>query len=214
MFAWTMGWTKKVVNRENALEMIIKVQRNGLIGLFILCLILIIAYFNASKEVTIHIPPDIQNGATMKISAIPNSFIYSFSYSVWQEINCWQKEGGEDYANNIHNNWAYLTPQFKAELLQEAEELKQSGQSQRMRFMQGKEGAAFEEGAIKKLAQDTWEVDLVMRLKEFRNNQLVKDVEILYPLKVTRSDFSMRNNPYGLVMSGFVSEPRRIATYI
>lgn len=53
-----------------------------------------------------------------------------------------------------------------------------------------------------------------MRLTEFKNGQAVKDVEILYPLKITRVNVSQQNNPYGLAIAGFISNPERLRTYI
>ena len=67
-------------------------------------------------------------------------------------------------------------------------ELKAAGQIQRQRFIQGISGAAYDPENVKKIGTDTWEVDLNVRLMEYKNNEPVKDVEILYPLKVTRRD--------------------------
>lgn len=131
-----------------------------------------------------------------------------------QEINYWPEAGDVDYQKNIRHYWSYLTPSFKTELLNESEELKASGQIQRIRYLQGLSGAAFDSVNVKKISSDTWEVDLKMRLTEYKNSQSVKDVEIIYPLKVTRINVSPRNNPYGLAIAGFVSEPKRLNTYI
>jgi hypothetical protein len=80
--------------------------------------------------------------------------------------------------------------------------------------MQGIAGAAYDSSLIKKISDNTWEVDLKMRLTEYKNSQPVKDVEILYPIKVTRLDVSQRYNPYGLALAGFAYEPVRLKTYI
>jgi integrating conjugative element protein (TIGR03746 family) len=171
-------------------------------------------WMTAPSRLTVYIPPDISNGATLKAGAIPAPLIYSFAYQIWQEINYWPQEGTQDYLHNIHTYDASLTPNFKADLMQDYGTLKDSGQVQRQRFLQGITGAAFDSANIKKLSQDTWEVDLTMRLTEYKNNQPVKDVEILYPLKITRMNASPSNNPYGLALAGFVSPPVRLKTYI
>jgi hypothetical protein len=92
--------------------------------------------------------------------------------------------------------------------------LKTTGQLQRIRYLQGLSGAAYDSYNVKKIGNDTWEVNLKMRLTEFKNNQTVKDVEIIYPLKVTRINVSQQSNPYGLALAGFVTDPQRQKTYV
>lgn len=208
------GWISHAWRKEDALEQVIQTQKGFILILCIICTGLLIGWMRSPSDLTVHIPPDIQNGATLKVGMIPEPLIYSFAYEIWQELNYWPKEGDEDYKKNIHDFWSYMTPQFKTELLEDYNELKTSGQLQRIRYMQGVSGAAYDRATVKKLSSDTWEVDLKMRLTELKNNQPVKDVEIIYPLKVTRTNISARNNPYGLVIAGFVLPPKRINTYI
>lgn len=208
------GWIMQAWKKEDADRQIIKLQKYFIIILFAISFSLFIGWFSSPSRLTVYIPPDIQNGATMKAGTIPPSLIYSFTYEVWQELNYWPEENGEIYKKNINTYWAYLTPQFKAELLNEYADLKNSGQMERIRYLQGLSGAAFDSMNVKKMGNDTWEVDLRMRLTEYKNNQAVKDVDILYPLKITRVNISPQNNPYGLAISGFVSPPTRLKTYI
>jgi integrating conjugative element protein (TIGR03746 family) len=208
------GWIAQAWRKEDIDAQIIRLQRNFIGILSALCFALFIGWVTSPSRLTIYIPPDIQNGATIKADTIPPSLIYSFAYEVWQELNYWPEETGEDYQKNIRTYWSYLTPQFKTLLLDDNTDLKESGQIQRTRYMQGQSGAAFDSINVKKLGNDTWEVDLKMRLTEYKNNQAVKDVEIMYPLKITRINVSPQNNPYGLAITGFVSEPKRLKTYI
>jgi integrating conjugative element protein (TIGR03746 family) len=203
------AWKKEDQDRQ-----LINLQSKIILLLFILCLFSFIGWMSAPSRLTVYIPPDISNGATMKAGEIPNPLVYSFVYEVWQEINYWPNEGTQDYPANLRTYWSYFTPGFKGDLTQDMEDLKNSGQIQRQRFLQGITGAAFDPINVKKLSDNTWEVDLKMRLTEYRNNQPVKDIEILYPLKVTRINVSQANNPYGLMLAGFVSEPVRLKTYI
>jgi integrating conjugative element protein (TIGR03746 family) len=193
---------------------VIKLQKQFIYLLFGISLLLFIGWMSAPSRLTVYIPPDISNGATLRAGEIPNPLVYSFAYEVWQEINYWPTEGTVDYQTNIHTYGSYLTPNFKSTLLQDYEDLKTSGQVQRQRFLQGITGAAYEATNVKKLSDNSWEVDLKMRLTEYKNNQPVKDIEILYPLKITRMNVSPQNNPYGLVIAGFISEPVRLKTYI
>jgi integrating conjugative element protein (TIGR03746 family) len=203
------AWKKE--DRDLAL---IRTLQGGIGILLVLCLILAAGWMSAPSHLRIYIPPDISNGATLKVNEVPNPLIYSFAYELWQEINYWPEDSGQNYAKNIKTYAAYLTPGFQQSLLQELAELKASGQLQRQRYLQGISGAAYTPENVKKLGPDTWEVDLRVRLMEFKNNQPVKDVEILYPIKVTRREVSHNDNPYGLALAGFIAPPVRGKTDI
>ncbi len=189
-------WITSAWKKEDADKQVIQLQKRFMIILCLLSAAFFIGWITSPSRLTLYLPPDIQNGATLKAGSIPEPLIYSFAYEVWQELNYWPGETGDDYQKNIHTYWSYLTPRFKAELLEDLS------------------GAAYDSINVKKLGNDTWEVDLKMRLTEFKNNQAVKDVEIIYPLKVTRINVSPQNNPYGLALAGFISEPQRQKTYI
>jgi integrating conjugative element protein (TIGR03746 family) len=203
------AWKKE--DRDAAL---IRTLRGGMILLFLLCLVLAAGWMTAPSHLRIYIPPDISNGATLKVNEIPNPLIYSFAYELWQEINYWPEEGEQNYGKNIKSYAAYLTPEFQRTLWQELAELKAAGQLQRQRFIQGISGAAYNSENVKKIGSDTWEVDLNVRLMEFKNNQPVKDIEVIYPLKITRREVSYQDNPYGLALAGFISPPVRGKTNI
>lgn len=208
------GWITHAWRKEDADNDVIQLQKCVIILLFILCVAFSLGWMTSPSRLTIYVPPDIQNGATIKVGTVPLPLIYSFAYEVWQEMNYWPVDGESDYKKNISTYVPYLTPRFKSELLQEYGELKSSGQLQRIRYLQGLSGAAYDATNVKQLSSNTWEVDLTMRLTEYKNNQPVKDLEIIYPLKVIRTNVSPRNNPYGLAIAGFMSEPKRTNTYI
>ncbi len=190
---------------------VIRVQKICMGILFLLCLTFAIGWMTAPSRLRIYIPPDISNGATLKVNEIPNALIYSFTYEVWQELNYWPQDGSKDYQKNLRVYDAYLLPAFKTELLQEYADLTNAGQIQRQRYVQG---MAFDNTAVKKIGNNAWEVDLKVRLMEYKNNQLVKDVEVLYPIKIVRHDISNSYNPYGLAIAGYLSPPLRLKTYV
>lgn len=207
-----LGWQTNAWKKEDKDAAIISAQNRFIWIVVGLCIFFGIGWMHSPSDLTIHIPPDIQNGATMKVNEITNSAVYSFSYEIWQRVNYWPEDGSKDYNQNVRTYAAYLTPRFQSELLQEYDELKESGQVQRQRLMQGVSGSSFTSADVKKLGDGTWEIDLKMRLLEYKNNQLVKDIEMLYPLKAIRWDVSSESNPYGLAIDGFVSPPVRLKT--
>lgn len=207
------GWQSGAWKKEDQDRSVISLQNRFIFIVVGLCIFFAVGWMRAPSDLTVHIPPDITNGSTFKINEIPSSFLYSFSYEVWQEVNYWSEDGSQDYAKNIHTYASYLTPKFQNELLQEYEDLKTAGQVQRQRSLQGLAGSTFESSTVKKLSANSWEIDLKVRLVEYRNNQIVKDIEMLYPLKVIRWDISGEKNPYGLALDGFISPPVRLKTY-
>jgi integrating conjugative element protein (TIGR03746 family) len=206
------GWQSQAWKKEDQDRSIIAVQSRFIWIVVCLCIFFAVGWMRSPSDLTIHIPPDIKNGATFKVNEVPSAFLHSFSYEIWQGVNYWSQDGSQDYAKNIHAYAAYLTPKFQTELLQEYDDLKATGQVQRQRLLQGVSGSAFESSTVKKLSADSWEIDLKVRLIEYRNNQIVKDVEMLYPLKVVRWDISSEKNPYGLALDGFASPPIRLKT--
>ena len=42
----------------------------------------------------------------LKSEAFPEPLIYSFAYEIWQELNYWPDENGEDYQKNIRTYWS------------------------------------------------------------------------------------------------------------
>jgi integrating conjugative element protein (TIGR03746 family) len=208
------GWLTNAWKKEDADAQVIQLQKYFILILIILSFGFFIGWVTAPSRLTVYIPPEVQNGSTIKAGSIPESLIYSFAYEIWQELNYWPSDDGEDYKKNIKMYWSYLTPRFKSELMEDSANLKESGQLQRTRYLQGLSGAAYDVINVKKLGNDTWEVDLRMRLTEYKNNQPVKDVEIIYPLRITRINVSPKSNPFGLVLDGFVSDPERVKTYI
>lgn len=193
-------------------QRLIHVQARFIVILTLLCLLLGIGWLWAPSRLTVYLPPDLSNGATVKPNAIPKPLIYSFAYQVWQEINHWQN-GEEDYPKALHIYQAYLTPAFQEVLYQDYQSLKSLGQVQRQRNVEGLTGAAFDSNNVKALSNTTWEVDLTLHLTEYKNHQTVKSIDMLYPLKVTRMAISEQHNPYGLALAGFVHEPTRLKTY-
>ncbi len=81
------GWVRNIWRKEDADLQIIKLQKYFIGLLFVLSAAFFIGWMTSPSRLTVYIPPNIQNGATMKVGTIPTPLIYSFAYEVWQEIN-------------------------------------------------------------------------------------------------------------------------------
>ena len=70
-------------------------------------------------QLTAHIPPDLSNGASLKIGGtpqVPTPNVYVFGFYIWQQINNWPKDGGTDYSKQIFALQAYITPACRTQL--------------------------------------------------------------------------------------------------
>jgi len=76
------GWIMQAWRKEDADHRVIQLQKYGIGFLFILCAMLFLGWMTSPSRITVYIPPDIQNGATMKVGTIPSPLIYSFAYQV------------------------------------------------------------------------------------------------------------------------------------
>lgn len=160
----------------------------------------------------IYVTPTLQaEGGYTQSNIISDELLFGFAFRTFSEINTW---GGTDdvdeYKRQIEKNRYFLTPAYYEQLMSDFSEKKSKGELARIRVLAGYHGQDFESVNITKLSVNTWEVDLTLRLVERLENTAVKDVLIQFPLKVVRSNLSPDLNPYGLVIDGFVSEPRRL----
>ena len=164
----------------------------------------------APKKLSVYIPPDLSSGVTLKANTIPKSTAYALTFYVWQLLNSWPDSGVEDYKKQINLRSAFLTPRFREELLEELAFKQSKGELERIRTLQGLNGAAYDNNNVKIIGINMWEVDLKVRLTEFVKGTKVKEVNILYPIRVVRNDSNREYNPWGLVLDGFVRKPTRI----
>jgi integrating conjugative element protein (TIGR03746 family) len=148
---------------------------------------------------------------------VPKTTVYSFAYYVWQSINHWSNNGMQNYKKQINRFSPFLTPDFKLSLVQDYNNLLNQGELQdRIRLMQGVAGSEYSPGEVKYVGHDTWIVHLKMQLTEMMNSnaKVVKDVQMLYTLKIVRFDVDANKNPWGLAIAGFAASPARIKTIV
>ena len=186
------------------------------IGVLVFIIILLWrGWNNAPQDLTIHVPPDLSSGATLKANEVPAASLYAFAFYVWQVIGNWPTNGKEDYIKNIQSYSPYLTTSFKNQLLEQVAELNANDQLEdRTRVVQGIIGAAYQSSNVKPLGNGTWEVDVTVRVTERINNTILQDALIEYPLRVVRYDYNRQLNQWGLALDGYVGEPKRIKTFI
>ena len=180
--------------------------------------LLVVGWIHSQSKISVQIPPRIpESGLMMRQGDIPDSTVYSFAYYVWQSINHWSNDGLQDYQKQITQFSPFLTPDFKLQLIEDYNNLLNQGELQdRIRLMEGASGSEYMPSDVDYIGHDTWLVHLKMRLTELMNSnaKVVKDIQMLYTLKIVRFDIDAKQNPWGLAMTGFAEAPERIKTII
>jgi len=166
----------------------------------------------APTRLTVHVPPDLRQGALLEPGAVPPPTVYTFAFYVFQQLNRWPEDGARDYGRAIFRVSPYLTPKYRAELLADLELKGRRGElAYRVRGIQILPGHGFEDDRVEVLARDTWVVTLDLELLESVKGMTVKRTAIRYPLRVVRHAVDFEANPWGLALDGFAGEgPRRL----
>ncbi len=158
----------------------------------------------ASSDIRIHIPPDIRSGAIINADEISDVNVYSFASYIFQQLYRWPVNGEKNYGEQIFIVSPYLTPGFREELINDMETRSKNGElTGRVRFIQAIQGQGYEERRVDLLDNGNWIVWLDFNIQEYVNGMQVKNVNIRYPLRVTRFDVDPETNPWGLALNGF-----------
>ena len=181
---------------------------NGIQFLIILGLLLVL--MRIPTRFTFHIPPDLSNGVTLTANQIPAPYVGEFAFYIWQALNDWQTDGAKDFGENLQKYGPYLSPAFRYTLAQEEKQLSAEGAMQgRVRLLRLMPGTM---PKVTALEANTWAVTLDLRESEYVNGILIKDKEIEYPFRVAAFNGDAQANPFGLVLDGFIDEPKILST--
>jgi len=196
---------------------IANLQRVNKILLWVIVLLVIVAagmyagWYSAPSRIDLDIPPDLRNGTTMKVGEKHPANVYAFAHYVFQQINYWPEDGSQDYGKAVFRFAAYLTPQYRQQLLEDLKERGKAGELQRTRTVAEIPGHGYEEKRVDILGNGSWIVWLDLQMNETVNGVPVKQAALRYPIHVVRYDVSRETNPYGLALDGYSDEgPRRL----
>ncbi len=169
--------------------------------------IVVILILSSNKTYRISLPPNLEFGATVNTGEIDHFEIYSFAGAITQQLNLW-KDGKVDFRKNIDKYYAYITPKYRAYLLDEYENLLNLGQlSGRERSLQ-EEDMYRTSNVIKQ--SDGWLVQIVFHQQEHINNQRFKDLRIQHSIKVVYRNIDAQSNPWGLQLDVPFERPVRL----
>ena len=171
-----------------------------------------IGWMRMPSTITVHIPPDLRSGSVLALNEVPPANVYAFAFYIFQQLNRWPENGAEDYGKAIFRIAAYLTPEFRNQLIADMEAKGKQGElAHRVRSLQAIVDHGYEERRVDILSKDVWVVWLDLELDESVKGMTIKHTRIRYPLRVVRYAVDAEANPWGLALDGFAAEgPKRL----
>lgn len=170
---------------------------------------LIAALYKAPDKITVHVPPDLSNGAVMQIGDVPNASILSTVSYLWIEVNSWIKNGEKDAFEQLDLYRDYFSPDFREQLIKSYRGLKARGELERVRKVTLVPGMIHEveKRVFEEVKNKAWIVYLDIVVEDYYLGELVQHVRARYPLKVERVETNFDRNPLGLIITGFDRKP-------
>ena len=198
--------TLKIVNRGSMVL-------NGLLGLALIAAIY--ALDHAHDTVTVRIPPDLSQGATVQANTISKQDAWSFALYMSQYLNHWAKNGKTDYIHNIRALSPMLTNRYQAWLESDYQDrVNRSGideLSGRKRVTELLPDSLYESRLVNVIQKNqAWEVTLDLRIVETVGDNEIKNTPVRYRLRVVRYPIDAESNPWGLALDGYTADPVRL----
>lgn len=165
----------------------------------------------APHVIDVYQAPDPRFGNLNQPGAVPPTAVYTFASHIFTLLNTWPNDGAQDYKANGSRLSAYLTPNYFKEVWDDADSRLAANELKgRTRTVSLADGAAYTDAAVKLTGDDAWVVFLDLHLEERVDNNVVKDVNVRYPLRIIKRRISRDKNPWQLAIDGFASTPVRL----
>ena len=185
------------------------------VGLAFLAASQLVAYagwWHASGTQRLSLPPQLRYGATLNSGEIQPWEVYVFAGYIHQQINNWTENGAADNLRNIRRLSAFLSLDYGHWLAREHQR-HESQFRNRQRHVSPLPGS-YGNASVQPLAQDTWQVILDVRLRDYLEDQLYKDIDVRYFLEVVSLDTDPETNEWGLVVNRQYQPPERLRSHL
>lgn len=193
----------------------VKTLRVGCAALVMIALMLGVGWWQAPRDLTIHIPPDLRAGSSRPWWQAPPESVYAFTFYIFQQLNRWPTDGEVDYLRNVQALSAYLTPDCRTFLLADYESRRSTGElRQRVRGLYEIPGRGYGDdplSRVKTRSNQDWVVTLDLSVDEYYGSEQIKRALVRYPIKVLRLDIDAERNPFGLALDCYDGAPQRLA---
>lgn len=182
--------------------------RATIVLLFLALVMALYALSQAPKEILIRIPPDLSNGAVMRVGDVPKSRVLTDTAYLWIEVNTWLKDGQVDAFENLEIYQHYLGDRFKRELAAQYNKLNASGELNRKRRITLQPGTIldYDNRVIVKVKNKAWIVLIDIIVEEFYMGEPVQNVTVRYPLEVEAVETNANQNPLGIKIIGLADQ--------
>lgn len=161
--------------------------------------------YTRQNEITVHVPPDLSKGATLKPGELQAANTYAFAMYVWRNLNDWRVSGHEDYAKLIDEYQCLVTPEFERWLRKNEEQKRHQGELDRTRVFS--DVTPYKPEFVYELGANVFSVALALKLQERVKSVVIKDVGMSYSLRVIPD--TRKCNPMGMALDGFMFDPTR-----
>ena len=184
-------------------------------GLVLLGLSQLVAYagwWHASGVQRLSLPPQLRYGATLRSGEIHPWEVYAFAGYIHQQLNHWNEDGGAENRTNIHRLSAFLSPEYRAWLLRQHDRYES-------RFRRRRRGVSYVSGSygkesVRLQSPGVWHVILDVRLRDYLEGQLYKDIDVRYHLEVVAQDTDPETNEWGLALHRQYRVPERLRSHL
>ncbi len=184
----------------------------ALCGSFVIITYLMLLYWDAKEEQIFRVPPDLRQGVVMRANDVAPPTVFSFTYYILQQLNNWPESGEKDFPERIYYLQAFLTPGFREQLERELSQKSKAGElRRRVRKIQEVVGRGYSEQRVFIESDGSWIVWIDVEISETVHGKPVKTVYVQYPLRIVRYDVDPEANPWGLAISEYAGEPKKIS---
>jgi len=164
---------------------------------------------------SISIPPDTRAGALVKPGVKQPENVFAFTTSVFMSLNSWGENGQKDYPDNIKKLLAFITPNFRNELVDDMNKKNKAGELQGItRQLSLPAEYVFDSDTVTVLNSNEWVVKLPLEIKEYVDGQLIKDIEVLYSFRVKRMRTNVAKNAEQIGIDSFYQPPIRTKDFL
>lgn len=192
-------------------------NRALMVALLVLCLAIVGLTFGLvklSRSITVYIPPDTTQGATVQAGIPDAANVYGFANYIYQYINHWPNDGEQDYKQRIFDVTNYVTPNFKSRLDRDYRHaVNNNGINElknRVRQLELDPNHLFKAADVTRLADGVWTAELVYRLIENVGALEVKNVLIKVPLRIVKVNVDQEKNQFALQIDDYAGSIERL----
>ncbi len=168
-------------------------------------------WYHAARVQRISIPPNLNYGGEVTLNSIHSWEVYNFAGYIWQQLNRCPYDCLQDYPKNLERLTAFLTPSFKAWLIQKNEE-KTKELTGRTRYILPIHTDNFFNSIVQE-NPNQWTVTIDVELREHIRGVLVKNARIRYFIRVIALPVDPESNPWGLMLDSMPQKTKRLGSY-